>query len=123
MWSSFVEWYAGNTRDDEERNFNEDALIRKVEECRRTIITKAEVRASVEELQQETAEVHSLFQDFTAESRAKSKMFAFWEEYGRMVKLLLQFVKAERAGNWELHLLSISSPWIGQITRAGSLCT
>ena len=45
-----------------------------------------------------------------------------------MVKLLLQFVKAERAGNWEFHLLSvsamahISSPWIGQITRAGSLC-
>ena len=67
------------------------------------------MRASVEELRQETAELRSLFQDFTAESKVKSKMFAFWEEYGRMVKLLLQFVKAERAGNWELDLLSVSA--------------
>ena len=26
MWNSFVDWYAGNTGDDEECNFNEDAL-------------------------------------------------------------------------------------------------
>ena len=26
-----------------------------------------------------------------------------------MVKLLLQFVKAERTGHWELHLLSVSA--------------
>jgi len=84
-------------------------VIRKVEECRRAITANAEVRASVEKLQQETTELRSLYQDFTAESRAKSKMFAFWEEYGYMVKLLLQFVKAERTGNWELHLLSVSA--------------
>jgi len=63
----------------------------------------------VEKLQQETTELRSLYEDFIAESRAKSKMFAFWEEYGHMVKLLLQFVKAERTGNWELHLLSVSA--------------
>ena len=109
MWNAFVDWYTGNTGDDEERNVDKDALISKVEECRRAITARVEVRASVEELRQETAELLSLFQDFTAESKEKSKMFAFWEEYGRMVKLLLQFVKAERAGNWELHLLSVSA--------------
>lgn len=31
------------------------------------------------------------------------------EEYGHMVKLLLQVVKAERTGNWELHMLSVSA--------------
>ena len=36
-------------------------------------------------------------------------MFAFWDDYGHMVKLLLQFVKAERAGNWDMHLLCVSA--------------
>ena len=36
-------------------------------------------------------------------------MFTFWEEYCHMVKLLLQFVKAERSGNWEMHLLCVSA--------------
>lgn len=31
-------------------------------------------------------------------------MFAFWEEYGTMVSILLQFIKGERTGNWKLHL-------------------
>ena len=57
------------------------------------------MRASVEELQQETPELSSLFQDFRS----------VWEEYGPTVKLLLQFVNAERAGNWELYLLSVSA--------------
>ena len=109
MWNTFVEWYAGNTRDDKEHDVNEDIVIRKVEECRRAITGKAEVRATVEELLQETKGLRLLFQDFIAESRAKSKMFTFWEEYGHMVKLLLQFVKAERTSNWELHLLSVSA--------------
>ena len=109
MWNTFVDCYTGNTGDDKERNVNKDVLTRKVEECRHAITAKAEVRASVEELRQETAELRSLSRDFTAKSKAKSKTFAFWEEYGRMVKLLLQFVKNERAGNWELHLLSVSA--------------
>ena len=79
-------------------------MIKKAEECRRAISMQADVQTSLNEFQHETTEPRSLFQDFTAQSRAKSKMFAFWEEYGEMVKLLLQFVKAERTGNWELHL-------------------
>ena len=70
---------------------------------------EAAVQSGVNELQQETTELRLLFQDFKAQSRAKSKLFAFWEEYGEMVKLLLQFVKAERTGHWKLHLLSVSA--------------
>ena len=41
------------------------------------------INKGVNEFQlQETTELRWLFQDFTAQSRAKSKMFAFWEEYG-----------------------------------------
>jgi len=35
-------------------------------------------------------------------------MFSFWDEYIRMVMMLLQFVKAERTGNWRLHLAAAS---------------
>ena len=46
-------------------------------------------------------------------------MFTFWEEYGHMVKLLLQLVTAERTGTWELHLLSVSAmvPYFFAIDR------
>ena len=32
------------------------------------------------------------------------KFFSFWERYINIVLLLLQFVKAERTGNWKFHL-------------------
>lgn len=96
MLDAFTGWYASHAGDGEEHLVDEDAVIRKAEECRCTITMKADVQTSINESQQEITELRSLFQDFTAQSRAKSKMFAFWEEYGDMVKLLLQFVKAER---------------------------
>ena len=109
MWDAFVAWYESHHGEYEGRVVNEDAVVEKVEVCRRTITAKGEVRPCMEELQEETLELCSLFQEFKSESRANSKMFAFWDDYGHMVKLLLQFVKAERAGNWEMHLLCVSA--------------
>ena len=109
MWDAFIRLYTSHAGDGEECLVDEDALIGKAEECRHEITRKADVQSSVNEFQQKTTELRSLFQDFRAQSRAKSKKFAFWEEYGEMVKLLLQFVKAERTGNWELHLSSVSA--------------
>lgn len=101
MWNTFVEWYAGHTGDDEEHAVNKDAVMRRVEECRCPITAKAELRASMKELHQEAQDLCSLFQYLKAKSRAKSKMFAFWEECGDKIKLPLQFIKAERIGNRE----------------------
>ena len=109
MWDAFVAWYESHHGEYEGRVVNEDAEVEKAEVCRRTITAKGEVRPCMEELQEETLELRSLFQEFKSESRANSKMFAFWDDYGHMVKLLLQFVKAERAGNWEMHLLCVSA--------------
>ena len=36
-------------------------------------------------------------------------MFAFWEQYGDMINILLQFIKAERTGNWDLHLSAVAT--------------
>jgi hypothetical protein len=109
MWDAFVAWYESHHGEYEGRVVNEDAVVEKVEVCRCTITAKGEVRPCMEELQEETLELRSLFQESKSESRANSKMFAFWDDYGHMVKLLLQFVKAERAGNWEMHLLCVFS--------------
>lgn len=103
-WNTFVK-----SSQPGDRVANENAVLKKIEECRHAITTKKDVRPKVEELQRETSELRMLFQDFTDESREKSKMFAFWEEYCRMVKLLLQFVKAERTGDWKLHLSSVAA--------------
>jgi hypothetical protein len=47
-----------------------------------------------------------LFRYFENERKAKSKLFDSWCEYISMVSILLQFIKAERTGNWNLHLSS-----------------
>ena len=44
------------------------------------------------------------FTAYKTEARRKSQLFAFWSHYVCMVRLLLQFTKAERTGNWLLHL-------------------
>ena len=77
MWDAFIGWYASQAEDGEERLVDEDAVIRKAEECRRAITMEAAVQSGVNELQQETTELRLLFQDFKAQSRAKSKMFSF----------------------------------------------
>lgn len=77
MWNTFIESYASHTGNDLERDVNEDTVMRKVEDLQ---TPKAEVRATVEELVQETKDLRSLFKDFTDVSRANSKMFTFWEE-------------------------------------------
>ena len=66
MWDAFIRWYASHAGDGEERLVDEDAVIRKAEECRRAITRKADVQSRVNEFQQETTELRSLFQDFTA---------------------------------------------------------
>ena len=46
---------------------------------------------------------------FKSEARGKSSMFAFWEEYCSMVNIMLQLFKAERTGNWNLHLSAVAT--------------
>ncbi len=81
-------WYTTHIKDGIECNVDEDTMLSNVEDCRRAIKTKVEVETMIKELLQETKELRSLFQKFSAEFRANSKMFTFWEKYGDVVKLL-----------------------------------
>lgn len=46
---------------------------------------------------------------FKSEARGKSRTFAFWEEYCSMVDTVLRLIKAEKTGNWNLHLSAVAA--------------
>ena len=70
MWGAFIRWQGSHAGDGEERLVDENAVITKAEECRRPMTMQADVQSSVNEFQQETTELCSLFKHFTAQSMA-----------------------------------------------------
>ncbi|KAK3750308.1 hypothetical protein QZH41_001776 [Actinostola sp. cb2023] len=106
MWQAFVKWLEEQPSADD---INKQQIIDKVEKCRQSVKERKDIVQSFEELVQEMKALTSLLDVFKAEAKKKSKLFCFWEEYIRMVLLMLQFIKAERTGNWELHLSSTAA--------------
>ena len=105
MWNAFLVWY-----ESQDKKIPEEPVLRKIVDCVRAVEKgKENARESVRRIEDNLTELTSLFGVFKLENRARSKLFAFWDEYGSMVTSLLQFLKAERTGNWELHLSSIAA--------------
>ena len=105
MWISFVQWYVCRA----EVQIEEEGLLQKLADGINVVEQKGDVSQKVHQLQHELSELTTLFEVFKSQARAKSKMFAFWEQYGDMINTLLQFIKAERAGNWDLHLSAVAT--------------
>ncbi|KAK3751920.1 hypothetical protein QZH41_007937 [Actinostola sp. cb2023] len=106
MWRAFVQWYSNTHADSHNDN---GTLIQNIADCVKVVENKGHVSQQVKVLEVEVTELTSLFEAFKSEARAKSKMFAFLEQYGSMVNALLQFIKAERTGNWDLHLSAVAT--------------
>ena len=49
------------------------------------------------------------FNAFRSDIRINSETFAFWDTFVEMVSILKDLVRADREGNWQLHLQSIQS--------------
>ena len=49
------------------------------------------------------------FNAFRADARINSETFAFWDTFVEMVSILKDLVRADREGNWQLHLQIIQS--------------
>ncbi|KAK3746851.1 hypothetical protein QZH41_000040 [Actinostola sp. cb2023] len=105
MWRSFVQWY--NSSYAERRN-NEEDVLQKIADGVSDVKNKSDVRQRVEDLEGDLTGLTCDFEEFKSKASVKSKMFVFWESYGDMINVLLQFIKAERTGNWELHLSSVA---------------
>ena len=107
LWKAFLVWYS---QEEQEKS----ALM--VKFTIRTLATRramADVRASklevveFESLREGLQDVTEKLEEFKEERRKVSKLFTFWEEYGTMFDLLLQLIRAERKGNWKLHLCTV----------------
>ena len=85
--------------DGEKQHFDETS-----KECRNTVKTQGFLADGWPAFQGCMEPLTSLLAVFRSEGRKKSKVFSFWDDYIEMVLLLLQFIKAERTGNWKLHL-------------------
>ena len=87
------------------RSQKTEPVLSKIADCVRAVENgKDYARESVRKIEGDLTELMSLFEVFKSENRARSKLFAFWDEYVSMVTSLLQFLKAKRTGNWKLHL-------------------
>ena len=106
MWMSFVQWYNVCHA---EVQIEEEDLLQKIADGISVVEQKGDVSQKVQQPQEELSELATLLEVFKSQARAKSKMFAFWEQYGDMINILLQFIKAERTGNWDLHLSAVAT--------------
>ena len=106
MWNAFLSWYGLLHKS----IALEEPTLRKLVDCVTVVQDRKEDACqAVQTLESDVTELTSLFREFKGQNRSKPKLFAFWEEYGAMVSLLLQFIKAERTGNWNLHLASVAA--------------
>ena len=105
MWDAFILWY--ESRDEK---IPEEPVLHKIVDCVRAVESdKESARESVRKITTDLTEITDLFAIFKSENQERSKLFAFWDEYCSMVTTLLQFLKAERTGNWKLHLSSTAA--------------
>ena len=95
MWNAFVVWY-----ESQDKKIPEEPVLSKIADCVRAVENgKDHARGSVRKIEGDLTELISLFAVFKSENRAKSELFAFWDEYVCVVTSLLQFLKVERTGN------------------------
>ena len=108
----------------------ENLVIEKVIACVQTLYEVKYVSTAMHTMCDAIIVLQSEFTAFKTEVRRKSQLFAFWSDYVCVVQLLIQFIKAERTGNWLLQHLSAtaatlrhrtSSQWIDP-TIPGGLC-
>ena len=106
MWNEFTQWLEENKQFDQLLiQSRQQRFAQSCEECLLALENEHElVEQRMKEMICDNRELMKMFEEFKEESRKKSHLFAFWNEYIDMVMILLQFIKAERTGNWEFHL-------------------
>lgn len=97
-WQAFVTWLPSHG------GINEAAVVQAVTACRQAVQDDENIEEALQQLKQHLRTVDEQFTMFKNEARSKSDLFAFWDDYVTMVQLLLQFIRAERSGDWSLHL-------------------
>ena len=102
-WDAFCSWLSkGGGGEVESEGRPIINLVDSVIDRYRTAITAEEKKEAYLLLCNTATRVEDLLTQFKPET--SSKLFKFWDEYIEMILLLLEFIRAEREGDWELHL-------------------
>ena len=104
-WMSFLEWHSRSDASIQ----NEERVIQSITDAVNVVEQKGNVPERITQLEGDLHELITIFESFKSQAREESHIFAFWEQYCEMVKGLLQLFKAERTGNWDLHLSALVS--------------
>ncbi|CAB4034375.1 Hypothetical predicted protein [Paramuricea clavata] len=102
LWQVFVEWLEREKVG--LKNGTKQLILGRSKECRNTVKQEDFFAVNWSAFQGCIESLMLLLDTLKLESRKKSKVFNCWEDYINMVLLLLQFLEAERTGNWKLHL-------------------
>ena len=109
MWQAFIGWLNAESQHPHKANLDQKGLVSSMQSFHLAIKSKEDVPQRSTSITVELKTVMELFETFREQERARLPMFSFWDEYIHMVMMLLQFAKAERTGNWRLHLAAASS--------------
>ena len=102
-WDAFCSWLSkGGGGEVESEGGPILNLVDSVIDRYRTAVTAEEKKEAYLLLCNIATRVEDLLTRFKQET--SSNLFKFWDEYIEMILLLLQFIRAEREGDWELHL-------------------
>ena len=102
-WDAFCSWVSkGGGEEVESEGGAILNLVDSVIERYRTATTAEEKKEAYLLLCNTANRVEDLLTRFKQET--SSKLFKFWDKYIEMILLLLEFIRAEREGDWELHL-------------------
>lgn len=104
MWFAFLNWLEAKKPTFEDQSKQD--LVQLVLKCREAGRDLSKNWASIRE---QFHTILTLLDEFRSEAKSKSKLFAFWDQYMTMVMYMLQFIKAERTANWDLHLASTAA--------------
>jgi len=108
LWPMFIEWAKQNGLN----NDDVDAAAKRVVESLKGSVDTEATSDALKDLDNTLRNPHilQLLDEFEKTLTTTSK---YWFTYLKMVSILLQFVRAERTGSWELHVSSFAAmlPW------------
>lgn len=100
QWRSFVEWLSKQDR----THVDQQAVIEQTIDCQLALEGAIDVQDAMLKMCDALTTLQSELSRFQHDARCKSQLFTYWSDYVAMVQLLLEFIKAERTGDWPLHL-------------------
>lgn len=94
LWRAFISWL--ERKKSCFQDASKDEVLELIQKCHET---EGGPQDNWQPVRDGPNSLITLVGEFRSEARAKSNLFAFWDQYLSVVMTLLQFIKAERTGD------------------------